>query len=326
VTFRLSATNATRVEVTFAASPAELVRGAGTTLEMRPAGGGVWVATTAPLPPDIYAYRFTRDGTSTNDPLNPRFIEEFAGDRTSAFAIPGALWTTTGAPEGRVTRHSYTSATIGAVEEYVVYTPAGYDDRPTTLYPTLYLLHGMGDNAFTWVTNGGVDVTLNTSIAAATAAPMVVVMPLAYGGSGATLIDHDAFERALLQEIIPLIEKRYRISRDRRARAIAGVSMGGAQALSIGLRHAGTFAWLASLSGAFGDDAPALPPAIERDRFALIYLGWGASDTLAAGNRRVVADLLGRGARPRTNEVPGMGHVWPLWRRMIADLLQVLFR
>ena len=328
VTFQLTAPEAARVDVTFAASPAELAGGRGTTLAMRK-NGGRWIATSEPLAPDIYAYQFTRDGKTVNDPSSIRFIEEFAGDRTSAFAVPGALWTTTGSPSGAVTRHSYSSQVIGGAEEFSVYTPPGYDGRRSVSYPTLYLLHGMGDNEFTWVTNGGVCVTLDNLLAQRRAAPMVVVMPLGYGGSGATLMNPAAFERALLQEIIPLVEKTYRVSRSAQTRAIAGVSMGGSQAMTIGLRHPDAFAWLGSLSGPFGrGESPlaALDRRAETGRFALIYVGWGASDPLAPGNRQLVADLRTRGLDVTAADVPGAGHVWPLWRRMIGDVLQLLFK
>jgi enterochelin esterase family protein len=324
VTFRLAA-DATRVDVILAASPAELGTGAATRLAMRK-DGGVWTAVSEPLVPDIYAYQFAVGGKTFNDPEATRFIEEFAGDRTSAFAVPGALWTTAGAPEGVVTRHRYSSPAIGGAEEYSVYTPPGYDSRGSTAYPTLYLLHGMADNAYTWVTNGGVNVTLDNLIAQRKATPMVVVMPLGYGGSGGALMELAPFERALLDEIIPQVEKTHRVSRRRDARAIAGVSMGGAQAMSIGLRHADAFAWLGSLSGAFDQDTSAEPARLDRDRFALIYLGWGADDALAPGNRRFAAALKSRGADPTIREAPGVGHVWPLWRQMVGDLLQLLFK
>ena len=325
VTFRLTAPDASRVSVTYASSTSQLVTGAGTTLAMEKTDAG-WIAVTAPLAPDIYAYRFTIDGKTRNDPASARFIEELAGDRTSAFAVPGALWTTTGAPAGDVTRHRYESAAIGGTESYCVYTPPAYDPRGSRAYPVLYLLHGMADNEYTWVTSGGVNVTLDNLIAQGTATPMVVVMPLGYGGSGAALTELAPFERALLEEIIPRVEAAYRVSRTRDGRAIAGVSMGGSQAIAIGLRHADTFAWLGSLSGAFGLDAPSAPAGpLLPDRFRSIYLGWGAADSLAPANRALAADLRRRGAVVTTEEVPAAGHVWPLWRKMLADLLPRLF-
>ena len=322
VTFRFRATDAVRVEVTFAPSPSELVRGAGTTLPMR-LRDGLWTATTAPLAPDIYAYHFTVDGKRIGDPSAARFIEEFGGDRTSAFAVPGALWTTTRAPAGAITRHHYASAAIGGEEEYYVYTPPGYDARAAPTYPTLYLLHGMADNAHTWITNGGVNVTLDNLIAQRRAVPMLVVMPLGYGGAGDALLELVPFERALLEEVIPQVERTYRVSPDRAARAIAGVSMGGSQALAIAGHDAEMFAWVGAMSGDLQAELPRLSGGPHE--FALIYLGWGARDPLAPRSVQLADRLKAGNVAVTTTETPDLGHVWTLWRQLAADLLQRLF-
>ena len=186
----------------------------------------------------------------------------------------------------------------------------------------------MGDNAHTWMTNGGVNVTLDNLIAQGRATPMVVVMPLGYGGSD--LFAYERFERALVEEIIPRVEQTYRVLRRRDARAVAGISMDGSQAMSLALRHADMFAWIGSFSGAFQMGAAghlaALRAPLARGQFALIYAGWGAADSLALVNRRFVADLTSRGATVTTNEVAGLGHVWPLWRQMAGEFLQRVFR
>jgi enterochelin esterase family protein len=327
VTFRLIAPGAASAAVTgLASSPSQAAK-EGRMLPMR-RDGDVWIATTEPLLPDIYAYRFTVAGRTFNDPANSRFIEEFAGDRTSAVAVPGALWTTPAARTGSVTRHSYRSAAVGGDEEYYVYTPPGYEANRTASYPALYLLHGMGDNAHTWVTNGGVNVTLDNLIGQSRANPMVVVMPLGYGGSD--LFAFEPFERALVEEIIPQVTQTYRVSGSRDARAVAGVSMGGSHAMSVALRHPDLFAWVGSLSGAFQMGAAAHLAArrgpMVPGQFALIYAGWGTADALTPINRRFVADLRSRGATVTTDEVPGLGHVWPLWRRMAGEFLQRVFR
>jgi enterochelin esterase-like enzyme len=289
--------------------------------------------STDPLAPDIYSYGFRVDGKTFNDPANPRYIEEFGDTRTSTFSVPGALWTTTGAPAGRITQHRYYSGVIGGLETYSVYVPSDYDVKPPAIYPTLYLLHGAGDNARTWITNGGVDVTLNNLISQAKAKPMVVVLPLGYGApDGVSRLP--TFEQALLKELIPQGETAYRVLRAAEARAIAGVSMGGAQAMSIGLRHPETFGWVGAFSAAtFAAMASANPSAdptraaLEPKRFALVYISCGADDSvLAPHNRQVAAQLNARGFRVTSIEVPAFGHVWPLWRRTVADCLQLVFQ
>lgn len=292
--------------------------------------GDVWTVTSQPLTPDIYSYQFTVDGKTFNDPVNPRFIEEFDGVRTSTFSVQGAVWTTTGAPEGAITRHSYPSSAIGGIEEYYVYAPPGYDAKRQEPYPAVYLLHGMGDSARTWITNGGVDITLNNLIAQGRARPMVVVMPLGYGDPTG-LLKLQNFERALIEEMIPQAETGYHLSRSRTGRAIAGVSMGGAQAMSIGLGHPETFASIGSFSGAF-QMAPLAPfqdpasPVLRPGRFDLIYVGWGAADSLAPLNRELTANLAARGVAVTRVEVPNAGHVWPLWRQMVGEMLRLVFQ
>jgi enterochelin esterase family protein len=236
-----------KAEVTALASSPTQGAISGRTLPMD-ARGDVWVAVSEPLAPDIYSYQFTVDGRTFNDPANARVIEEFGGARTSAFAVPGALWTTPAARQGALHTHRYRSAALGTDEHYVVYMPPDYEASGATL-PVLYLLHGMGDSAETWVTNGGVNVTLDNLIGERRAVPMVVVMPLGYGGSD--LVAFEPFERALVEEIIPQVERTYRVSGRREARAVAGVSMGGSHAMSVALRHSDAFAWVGSFSGAF---------------------------------------------------------------------------
>jgi enterochelin esterase family protein len=120
------------------------------------------------------------------------------------------------------------------------------------------------------------------------------------------------------------------VSPSRDARAVAGVSMCGSHAMSLALRHPDLFAWVGSLSGAFQMGAAGhlagLRAPIPGGPFALIYAGWGAADTLAPVNRQFAADLKSRGATVTTDEVPGLGHVWPLWREMVAEFLERVFR
>ena len=168
------------------------------------------------------------------------------------------------------------------------------------------------------------NVTLDNLIAQRQAVPMLVVMPLGYGGSGAALMELAAFERALLDEIIPRVEKSYRVSRARIGRAIVGVSMGGSQAMAIGLRHASAFGWIGSMSGQLQSDELQLPG--DPNQFALIYLGWGASDPLAPRFRQFAERLNDRGAAVTTSETPDLGHVWTLWRQMAADVIRQLFK
>jgi len=332
VTFRLSAPAAKKVQVVnLAPSPSQARNFKFVTLPMRMIDG-IWTATSDPLSPDIYAYQFAVDGRTINDPLNPKVIVEFDG-KTSTFSVPGALWTTPGAPRGAVSHYSYRSAAVEGQEDYYVYTPPGYDAKRQTPYPVLYLLHGGGDVAYTWVTNGGVAVTMNNLLAAGNATPMVIVMPLCYG-SPRRLTQFPVFERALLQEIVPRVERSINVSKEPAGKAIAGVSIGGGRAISIGLRHPESFAWVGSFSGDFYDGLVANPDpvaelvrlAVRPERFALIYVSYGGAEAWSRDGRRLADLLAAQGAKVSSTEVPNLGHVWPVWRQSVAELLQKLFR
>src|SRR5262249_40582060 len=142
-------------------------------------------------------------------------------------------------PRGVVHHHFYKSAVASDERDYYVYTPPGYDAGPKKRYPVLYLLHGYSDDASAWTSVGLANVILDNLIARKQAKPMVIVMPLGYGtmevvkaGWGGVRrqelrkTNQDKFHDALLDEVMPQVEKSYRISTEASGRAIAGLSMG----------------------------------------------------------------------------------------------------
>jgi enterochelin esterase family protein len=267
VTFRLRAPNAKEVFVT----------GAGPRLAMVKNEQGVWSATTDVLKPDIYAYTFSVDGGAFNDPGNPLFKTAYGSAGQSEVFVPGpgsVSWAPgKDVPRGAVTRHFYHSAVAGDDRDYWVYTPANYDPKRKEPYPTLYLLHGLGDDSNSWIESGAANVILDNLIAQGKAKPMVMVNPLGYGlaggpgtAMGPTMIP--SYARTILEEVMPQVEKAYNVSKDRNERAIAGLSMGGAEATFVGLNHLDKFAWICSMSGAYvmwpratAAAPPAAPPA-----------------------------------------------------------------
>jgi enterochelin esterase family protein len=331
VTFRVHAPAATKVDVVqFAPSPTLGSQVDAITLPMTRAGD-VWTATSASLAPDIYSYKFSIDGEVVNDPANDAVIEEFHLT-SSKVVVPGALWTDAGAPAGAVTRHTYASPVAGGDVEYVVYTPPGYDASRRERYPVVYLLHGLGDTAASWVTNGGADLTLNNLIAQHRLKPIVVVMPQCHPPGRMGLVP-EAFEKSFFDELIPRIEGEYDVSRAAATRALAGVSVGGAQAMSIGMRRTDMFTAIGLFSVSFGtmSSTPGLPDPrqLPLDLSALreVFLGFGTEEHGFADPSRTFAESLRSGhIRVVTVEVKGQGHVWPVWRQAFADFLQTLFR
>jgi len=347
VTFRLRAPNAREVVVT----------GFGARLAMQKDEQGVWTATSDPLKPDIYTYSFNVDGTNFNDPGNPSVKTSFGNAGTSLLRVPGGnVWDPAPVPKGSVTHHFYKSGVIGDDRDYYVYTPPNYDRNRREPYPVLYLFHGLTDDAYGWISVGAANVILDNLIAQGKAKPMIMVNTLGYGTTDAqgrtTLTGPEQmpnFTNALLTEVIPQIEKGYNASKDRTERAIAGLSMGGAESDYVGLNHLDRFAWIASFSGAFvmwegvggggnrGGPAPPVDPAAFAKHFPrldekanaqikMLWIACGTSDGLLGINRSLKDWLKSKSVKFTETEIPDVGHVWPLWRQNLAELAPKLFR
>ncbi|HXB73373.1 MAG TPA: alpha/beta hydrolase-fold protein [Candidatus Acidoferrales bacterium] len=246
VTFRLRAPNATEVAVI----------GMGQRLPMAKNEQGVWTATTDVLKPDIYSYSFAVDSATITDPGNPQYKTAYGSAGQSMVHVPGPVsWEPApGVPRGAVTRHFYHSAVVGDDRDFWVYTPPNYDPKRNPAYPALYLLHGLGDESSSWLGVGAANVILDNLIAQGKAKPMVMITPLGYGTAGGGRGAQDMIEffaKALVEEVMPQVEKAYNVSKDRNQRAIAGLSMGGAEAAYTGLNHLDKFAWIGSFSGAY---------------------------------------------------------------------------
>jgi len=308
---------------------------------------GVWSFTTEPLAPDIYSYSFVVDGVRMPDPANP-LLKYNLLDTTSQVHVPGPPslpWEINEIPHGVIHRHFYQSAVIGLDRDFYVYTPPEYDPASARAYPVLYLLHGYSDAADAWTSVGCANVILDNLIARGQAKPMVVVMPLGYGNqevlaggwarvrtpeTQAIRRDSDTkFRDALLNEIIPMVEHAYRVSSDRRDRAIAGLSMGGRQSLLIGLNAPDRFAWIGAFSsGGVNADFAATYPAVDASlsaRLRLLWVSCGQQDGLLDVNQQLVEWLTAKGVTVSWLPVPGE-HSFRVWRRNLAQFVPLLFQ
>ena len=161
-----------------------------------------------------------------------------------------------GIDRGKLEPVEYDSSTVGIRRKAQVYTPPGYDKNKK--YPVLYLLHGIGGDENEWARGGVPDVILDNLYADKKAVPMIVVLPNGRASKDATARDpipkqspaFAAFEKELLTDLIPFVEKTYPVKADRESRALAGLSMGGGQSLNFGLGNLGTFAWVGGFSSA----------------------------------------------------------------------------
>jgi len=334
ITFRFRAPNAKEVVLTLEGSQRA---------PMQKDEQGVWSLTTAPLQPDLYGYSFVADGVGLIDPVNPVMKPNLL-NTTSMVRVPGPStlpWEVNDVPRGMIHRHFYRSAVVGDDRDYYVYTPAHYHPGAKKLYPVLYLLHGFSDDARGWTDVGRAHVILDNLIAQGKAKPMLVVMPLGYGAPEIVSRNFggmrdpnlrqrsfDKFRDALFTEMIPQVEKSYRAAKDRNSRAIAGLSMGGAESLFIGLNALDRFAWIGAFSsGGLSNDFPATFPDLTAKTSASLRLLWiacGTEDRLIDGNRKIREFLKSREIRHTGVETPG-AHTWLVWRRYLAEFATMLF-
>src|SRR5260370_2816059 len=238
--------------------------------------------------------------------------------RASEVHVPGPpslSWEIGAVPHGEIHHHFYKSGVVGDDRGYYVYTPPGYDPRGKQSYPVLYLLHGFSDDASAWTAVGRANVILDNLIAQGKAKPMLVVMPLGYGApevllpnSGVwrdraiTERNFNKFREALLTEVIPRVEAKYAVIKDRDSRAIAGLSMGGSESLLTGLNTLDEFAWIGAFSSgriteAFDIEFPAAD-ANSGQQLHLLWIAAGTHDRLIDINRHVRAWLAATHIKP----------------------------
>lgn len=339
VTFRFRDPNAQRVVVN--------VEGAKAPITMQKGEGGVWTATTEPLTPELYGYSFNADGVQLLDPSNSMIKPNLLGV-TSEVRVPGAKpmpWEPTDIPHGVVHHHFYKSGIVGDNRDFYVYTPPGYDANGSTLYPVLYLLHGYSDDASGWTAVGKANLILDWLIAAGRTKPMILVMPLGYGAPeivqktpvlGGAFQNVELRERnftnfrsALIDEVLPEVERRYKVQTNRDFRAIVGLSMGGSESLLTGLNRLDRFSWVGSFSaGGIGDDFAADFPQLQSPTRAQLHLLWiacGTDDRLITLNRNLITWLKSKNIPVTQIETPGM-HTWMVWRQNLIEFAPLLFR
>jgi len=341
VTFRLRAPNAKEVSVE--------IDGVGKPLAMQKDGEGIWSATSEPLAPDYYGYSFVVDGVTMFDPSNsaaiPNFLyraSELHVPPESANAAAPLPWEMADVPHGEIHHHFYRSKVVGDERGYFVYTPPGYNPRGKQTYPVLYLLHGYSDDASAWTAVGRANVILDNLIARGKAKPMLIVMPLGYGAPevlapdsgvfhdpGITQRNFDRFREALLTEVIPRVEAEYLVMKNRDSRAIAGLSMGGAESLLTGLNTLNEFAWIGAFSSGgltpeFDKEFPSLDAGANK-QLRLLWIACGTDDRLIELNRTLRAWLASKGIHHVDIETAG-AHTWLVWRRNLTEFTQLLFQ
>jgi enterochelin esterase family protein len=349
ISFRILAPQAREIRLNASDIP-----GLGQNTRFTKADNGVWELTVGPLDSGAYRYNFNVDGVATIDPRNPA-ISESNNNVWSLVYVPGSdLFDSRAVPHGAVAEVTYRSSTLGRDRRMHVYTPPGYENGRDR-YPVFYLLHGAGDNDDSWSTVGRAGFILDNLIATQKARPMVVVMPAGHTsrtnansvGRSAT----DEFVGDFVTDVMPYVEKHYRILTDRPNTAIAGLSMGGLQTLEVAIPRLERFAYVgvysSGLIGAFPNaggrgaaaatPAPAGPVEWEKVNAAklddanlkkglrLLWFGTGKEDFLLSTTNATVDLFKRHGFSPVFVESPG-GHTWINWRNYLSDFAPQLFR
>lgn len=304
---------------------------------------GVWEVTVGPLPPGAYRYSFNVDGVTVVDPRNPKTSE--SNENTwSLVQVPGADWMDTkDVPHGAVSEVTYWSSTLKRFRRLHAYTPPGYESGEGK-YPILYLLHGAFDSDDSWSSVGRAGFILDNLIAAGKAKPMVVVMPHGHTGPfrfGMPMVGE--FESEFVTDIMPQMEKRYRVYADRQHRAMAGLSMGGAHTLNIGIPHLDQFAYLGvyssgifGIAGGPGGNQPQGPTFEEKHKailddaklkegLKLFWFATGKNDFLVATSRATVEMFKKHQFDVIYKETDG-AHTWDNWRDYLREFAPQLFQ
>ncbi len=261
LTFRIYAPQAQAVRLGAGDIP-----GVGQTTQLTKAENGVWEVTIGPIDPGAYRYNLNVDGVATIDPRNPS-TSESNNNVWSLVVVPGSdFMDTKNVPHGAVASITYNSTALNAFRRMHVYTPPGYETG-TAKYPVFYLLHGAGDSDDAWTSVGRAGFILDNLIAAGKAKPMIVVMPAGHTSRGTVaggVVGRNAtqdFVKDFTMDVMPYVEKHYRVLNDRAHTAIAGLSMGGTQTLHVAIPHLEKFAYVGVFSSGLIGGFPELAPA-----------------------------------------------------------------
>ena len=353
VTFRLHAPKAVKVQVSGDFLPAE-----GVAKEDVPQladlteKDGIWEYTTAPLASELYSYSFIVDGLRILDPNNV-YINRDVASVTNIFIVgngQGDSYKVNDVPHGSVSKVWYDSPTLGLKRRMTVYTPAGYEQNRKQKYPVFYLLHGAGGDEDAWMNLGRTSQILDNLIAQGKAEPMIVVMTNGNAGEVAApgqgpdgfripnfrqkgMMD-GAFEESF-PDVVRYIEDNYRVYKDKKHRAIAGLSMGGYHSLHISKHYPDMFDYVGLFSAAARFHENSESPVYQNEmqqiaaQFAkapkLYWIAIGDTDFLYEENVKF-RQHLDEMNYPYEYYESSEGHIWRNWRIYLTMFVPRLFK
>ncbi len=336
ITFRISAPQATSVSVNGD-------WGGNAATAMTKDANGLWSITVGPLASELYGYTFSIDAARVWDPVNNQ-LKRDGTNITSVLITPGDkgdMYSIKDVPHGTVAKVWYDSPTLNLKRRMYVYTPPGYETSDEK-YPVFYLLHGTGGDEDAWTSMGRAPQILDNLIAAGKARPMIVVMTngnawqtaapdaLPAGASGAatdqSLTNSPLFPQSLVKDVIPFIEKSYRVIAGKDNRAIAGLSMGGGHTIMATNGNPGVFGYVGVFSSGpregyrvtYDDNFKKQLSAL-KESVIFYYVGCGVNDTTAKSGADNLANTLKEyGFNYKYSETPG-GHTWSNWRIYLTE-------
>jgi enterochelin esterase-like enzyme len=293
---------------------------------------GQWSFTSSPLDPGFHYYFLFIDGYRFADSSNPLYFGW--GRPTNGVEIPDPklefVYTPRQVPRGELRTRSYYSKITESWRDAIIYTPPQYHTSNRN-YPVLYLQHGAGENQTSWSNQGRIGIIMDNLLAEKKCEPMIIVMENGYAYPPNAKTDEEGrtinhFETLLIEETIPMVEMYYRVKTDKKYRAIAGLSMGGGQALRIGLGNLDKFSYLGCFSGA-ARDAGSLIKTGEtvNEALELFWIACGTEDFVYERSQTLIKELNAVGVKHDTFWHPGT-HEWQSWRLQISRFAPQLFR
>jgi enterochelin esterase-like enzyme len=300
---------------------------------------GMWTGDSTPQDPGNHYYGLVVDGAQVPDP-DGSFIYG-SGAWRAAVEIPAPdqdFYALKDVPHGQVREVLYVGKSSTTHRRSFVYTPPGYDKDPTQRFPVLYLLHGYNENETGWSHQGSAGLIMDNLIAEGKATPFIIVMenggittrPGAAPrggpprGNGRPMFDFSAFERALIEDVIPFVDANFRTIADQPHRALAGLSMGGMQTRAIAPAHLDTFSHIGIFSGGSIAAKDIADMTVFKQQVKVVFVSYGSRENGAAGKADVAA-LKEAGVHSVYYESPNTAHEWQTWRRSLHEFAPMLF-
>ncbi len=302
--------------------------------EMTKDENGVWTGTTRPQDVGFHYYQIIVDGTAMPDPGTVSFFG--AGRWGSGIEIPSAdmdFWQTKDVPQGSIVEKYYWSKATESMRHCYVYLPNEYDKNPNKKYPVLYLQHGNAENEYGWSVQGHTGQIMDNLIAQKKAVPFIIVMDYGQGqnihlkgqyapAQGAAA--NDAFQVVLLTDIIPMVEKEFRVYTDAAHRGMAGLSMGGGQTSRIALANPTKFAYIGMFSGGSMSAEAVQGAKGLKETAKLIFMSQGSKENRGVVEGAQALNNIGVKAVSYISE--GTAHEWHTWRRSLYEFAQLIFK